>query len=128
MSGEYGWWGRTLHSSVSKYVLTGLATWEQALSCWSITLSGLCSYCDCFHFNAWRNYCNYSRYLSLVMVSLDWRAQYTELNLLKTDSTLWSMDIRLWRRYWCMAGLTPWFSMRMIIVVYPLFIVSNNTL
>jgi len=31
MSGEYGW-GRTSHLSVSKYLLTGAATCDRALS------------------------------------------------------------------------------------------------
>ena len=69
MSGEYGGWGRTSHVSVSKYVLTGLATWGWALSCCKITLSCLCSFCGRLSFNARLNRINCSRYRSHVMAA-----------------------------------------------------------
>ena len=43
--------GKTSHFSVSKYVLTGLATCDRSLSCWRITLLCLSWYCDRFSFN-----------------------------------------------------------------------------
>ena len=52
-SGEYGGWGKASHFSVSKYVLTGLATCGRALSCWRITSSCFSWYCGRLSFNAW---------------------------------------------------------------------------
>ena len=51
-SGEYREQGKTSHFSVSKYVLTDLATCGRALSCLRITLSCPSWYCGSFSFNA----------------------------------------------------------------------------
>jgi len=38
------------------------------------------------------------------------------------------MDIRLCRGYWCIAGLIAWLFSLWVVVVYPFFITSNNTI
>jgi len=45
-----------------------------------------------------------------------------------TEYKLRAMDIRICCECWCMIGLTPWLVSLWIVVVYPLFITSNDTM
>jgi len=52
----------------------------------------------------------------------------TQLILSNTEHKLGVMDIRLCRRCWCMARFTPWHFSLWIVIVYPFFIISNDTM
>lgn len=91
----------------------------EALSCCIIPLLCLSFYCGCFPFIAQFNCINFSwfRYAGACL-------SYILLVSSNIQHDPWSM---LYRLSWYMTKLTPWFSMLGIIVVYPRFIVSDNS-